>query len=486
MISAKKLASGNSKQTEPRAGAVLPVRDSQTGRKATRLGVSRISGFLVVALVALFSPQLWLAAETADSPPLLTLDQAIQIAIANNRSLQIASLDVDKSKWQVAAAKTKRLPAVNGYLLGVGTLNSPTFNFKEGQFGTVDNNPVPSKDTKIPLSQGPTGYAVAEVAQPLSQLYKINLAIREKQLSSDLVKQEYRAQRQSVVSDVKEAYYAVLQSESALDAAQMTVRQYQETDRVVLQYISQEAVLKSESLEVKAKLAQAQHEVAVLQDTLWTQKEQLNDLLGRDLETDFRTEQVPAISFEETDLRMAHQTALAQRPEIREAEINVQKASTDRKLAKAEYIPDVSATFHYLNPINTRVLPQNIAAAGIELKWEPFEWGRRKDEVNEKKDALDQSRYQLMEAKSKVVLDVNNRFRKLEESRSQLTVAQAGRDAANEKLHEVNDKFKRQAVLLRDVLQQQSAVANADHDYEQALLSFWSAKAEFEKSLGEE
>ena len=139
-----------------------------------------------------------------------------------------------------------------------------------------------------------------------------------------------------------------------------------------------------------------------------------------------------------------------------------------------------------MNPINTQVLPQNIAAAGIELKWEPFEWGRRKDEVNEKKDALDQSRYQLMEAKSKVVLDVNNRFRKLEESRSQLTVAQAGRDAANEKLHEVNDKFKRQAVLLRDVLQQQSAVANADHDYEQALLSFWSAKAEFEKALGEE
>jgi outer membrane protein TolC len=285
---------------------------------------------------------------------------------------------------------------------------------------------------------------------------------------------------------VKEAYYAVLQSESALDAAQMTVRQYQETDRVVLQYISQEAVFKSESLEVKAKLAQAQHEVAVLRDTLRTQKEQLNDLLGRDLETDFRTEPVPAMSLEETDLRLAQQTALTQRPEIREAEINVQRADNDRKLAKAQYIPDVSVTFHYLNPINTEVLPQNIAAAGIELKWEPFEWGRRKDEVNEKKDALDQSRYQLMEAKSKVVLDVNNRFRKLEESRSQLTVAQAGRDAANEKLHEVNDKFKRQAVLLRDVLQQQSAVANADHDYEQALPSFWSAKAEFEKALGEE
>lgn len=465
---------------------MISAKRRQTERKAIRSVADRITGFLLVVLVTLVSGQFSLAAEGADSPPLLTLDQAIQVAIANNRSLRIASLDVDKSKWQVEAAKTKRLPSVNGYLLGVGTLNSPAFNFKEGQFGNVGNTPVPSKDTNILLSHGPTGYAVGEVAQPLTQLYKIRLAIREKQLSSELAKQEYRAQRQSVVSDVKEAYFAVLQPESALDAAQMTVRQYQETDRVVLQYISQEAVLKSESLEVKTKLAQAQHEVAVLRDTLRTQKEQLNDLLGRDLETDFRTEPVPAISLEETDLRLAQQTALAQRPEIRGAEINVQRASNDRKLAKAQYIPDVSATFRYLDPINTQVLPQNIAAAGIELKWEVFDWGRRKDEVTQKRIALDQSHYQLGEAKSKVVLDVNNRFRKLDESRSQLTVAQAGRDAANEKLHEVNDKFKRQAVLLRDVLQQQSAVANADHDYEQALLSFWSAKAEFEKALGEE
>lgn len=446
---------------------------------------SRISAFLVVALAALLSPQL-LAAEAADSPPVLSLDQAVQIAIANNRSLKIANLDVDKSKWQVAAAKTKRLPAINGYLLGVGSLTSPTFDFKAGTFGSVGNILIPSKNTNIPLSQGVTGYALAQVAQPLSQLYKIHLFIQEQRLSSQFASQEYRAKRQSVVSDVKEAYYAVLQTESALEPARMTVRQYQETDRVVLEYISQKAVLQSESLDVKAKLAQAEHEVVVLRDNLETQKEHLNDLLGRDLETEFRTEPVPPMSLEETDLKVAQQTALFERPEIKEAEINVQRADNDRKLAKSQYIPDVSASFHYFDPINTEILPQNIASAGVELNWEVFEWGRRKDEVNQKKITLEQSRYQLQEAQSKVVLDVNSRFRKLAESRSQLTVVQAARDAANQKLREVNDKFKQQAVLLRDVFAQQSAVANAEHDYEQALLSFWSAKAEFEKALGEE
>jgi outer membrane protein len=136
--------------------------------------------------------------------------------------------------------------------------------------------------------------------------------------------------------------------------------------------------------------------------------------------------------------------------------------------------------------LNTELLPKNIAMAGVELSWEPFEWGRRRDDINQKKIALEQSQYQLKDAQSKIVLDVNNRFRKLGESRVLLTVAQAAREAAKEKLKEVNDKFRQQSVLLRDVLQQQSAVASADHDYEQALLSFWSAKADFEQALGED
>src|SRR5215469_6042548 len=180
------------------------------------------------------------------------------------------------------------------------------------------------------------------------------------------------------------------------------------------------------------------------------------------------------------------QAALSQRPEIREAEINVDKANTDRKKAKADYIPDINAAFHYMTPINTEILPTNIASVGLELSWEPFEWGRRKDDVKQKEITVDQAGLKLKQAHSQVLLDVNNHFRKLSQSRAALEVAVAARDAAREKLREVNDQYRTEAVLLTDVLKQHAAVANADHDYEEALLSFWSAKAEFEKALGEE
>ncbi|MGA8492000.1 MAG: TolC family protein [Terriglobales bacterium] len=440
----------------------------------------------LMAAVCLFAAPWLIAQENAPAPPLLTLDQAIQIAIANNISLKIANLDVDKSNWQVAAAKTRRLPNFSTNLFASGDLNSPAFTFNQGIFGFVNDVPVPSRNMRVDLSQGVTGFAMAQVAQPITQLYKIHLGIEEKRLSSDLASQQFQGKRQSVVADVKQAYYAVLQTESALKSTEATVKQYEETDRVVLQYIAQEAVLQSDSLDVKAKLAQARYQIVELRNNLQTQKEQLNYLLGRDLETDFTTEQVPPISLAETDLQGAQRTALAQRPEIKEAEINVQRADVDRKLAKSQYIPDLGVAFHYYSPLNTEILPKNVAAAGVEMNWEPFDWGRRKDEVNAKKITLEQSQYQLKDVRSKILLDVNNRFRKLDQSRQLLAVAQAAQAAATEKLREVNDQFRQSSVLLREVLQQEAAVANANHDYEQALLAFWTAKAEFERALGEE
>ena len=71
-----------------------------------------------------------------------------------------------------------------------------------------------------------------------------------------------------MIKDVKQAYYAVLQSESALEAAEANLKQYQELDRVVLQRVSQEAALKSDSLDVKAKLAHEQYTLVQLRNTL--------------------------------------------------------------------------------------------------------------------------------------------------------------------------------------------------------------------------
>lgn len=440
----------------------------------------------IVSALALLCTLSAHAQQPSGDAPELSLDDAIHIALNKNRPVQIAKLDIQKSQWQLSETKIKRLPAFSTDILAVVDLTSPTFVFKEGVFGTYNNRPNPAQDTKINLSNGVTGYAIASMAQPLTQLYQLHLAIREQQLSTDLADQKYQEKRQSLVADVKQAYYAVLQTESSLDAQQALVKEYQETDRVATQYLAQKSILKSEGLDVKLQLTQAQNQMITLQDDLEIQKEHLNDLLARDLDTQFRTQPVPPATPEEMDMKQARVEAQQQRPEIKEAQINVDQAGYDRRLAKSQYYPTIGGAIRYFTPINTQLLPQNILSAGFELTWDPFEWGARKNVVEQKDVVVKQSKYQLDQTKSQVLLDVDNTFRKLRESRSLLVIAQAQRDAASEKLREVNNQFGQSAVLLRDVLKQEAAVANADHDYEASLLSFWNAKAAFEKAIGED
>ena len=417
----------------------------------------------------------------------LTLKQAIDIALANNSSLKIASLDIDKAQWELAEFKTKRLPAFSSSVLASQLLTEISFTVKAGTFGDYPGTgPIPSQDTKITTPRRPTALVMSQVTQPLSQIYKINLGVQAGQLNTTLTGEKQRYQRQAVVKQVKQAYYAVLLAESALDAAQASVKQYEEVDRVVLQRVSQEAALRSESLDVKAKLAYERLQLIQLKDTLDSRKEALNDLLGRDIRADYRVEQVPAESFEEIELSSAQQKALASRPELREAQLNLRRADLDRRIAKADLIPDLGVAFNYLSPFNTEFVPKNIASIGLELKWEPWDWGRRKAVVNQKIAVQNQAEAQVRDTQSKILIDVNSRYRKLRESRAQIAVANAGREAARQRLVEMTHKYEEKAVLLRDVLAERAAAASADDQYEQALLAFWSARSEFEQAMGED
>jgi outer membrane protein len=448
---------------------------------------TRVVGLVCAAVLI----GLWTASSAAQEPPetanLLTLQEATRLALANNRTLKIASLDVDKSKWQVAEVKTKRLPSFSGTVLGSQLLNEVSFSFPAGAFGNIPGvGPFPTTNTKITTPRQPIAYVVGQATQPLSQLYKIQLGVRAQELNAKIAGEKTRAEKQKLVADVKQSYYSVLQSESALEAAQASVKQYQELDRVVLQRVSLEAALKSDSLEVKAKFANEKYKLIQLQNSLDSRKEYLNLLLGRDIRTEFRTEHVPAASFEEVDLKLAQGRALAQRPEIREAELSVRQAEYDRRMAKADFIPDVGIAFNYASNFNVDVLPRNMTSIGFELKWEPWDWGRRKDVVNQKKATEIQAQTQLLETQSRVLVDVNSRFRKLEESRVLIAVTQANREASQQRLREVTNKYEQEAVLLSEVLQQQANTASAMDQYEQALLGFWTARSDFEKSMGED
>src|SRR5262245_34772363 len=405
----------------------------------------------------------------------LTLDDAISIALENNRPVRNARLDVDKAQAQVAANKTHRLPSLNSYVLGSRQLSQIDLKFERGALGTLDGTPIPTQDTTIRSPGRFSALIVNDVSQPLSQLYRINLGIKSAKLNVDVAGEELRGQQHRLVASVKSVYYSLLQTQSSLHVAEQNIRLYRELDRVTEQYVLQRVSLRSDSLDVKTRLAKNELDVLSLQDTLASQKEQLNALLGRDLQTPFSVNDVQEADLVSTDLVRAQATALSQRHEIRQAKLKMNQAEVDRRSKRSEYIPDVSLNFSHTSPVNySDVLPRNITTMGIAVSWEVFDWGRKKHELASKDASIAQAANSVSEVESQILREVNSNYRRLQRSAQTLRVAVLQQQTAAETLRVATDNYKVNAALLKDVLQSESSMAQADDQYQQALLSFWT------------
>jgi outer membrane protein TolC len=445
---------------------------------------SRWAYFCLMASLAPAS----VAGQTADPPgDRLSLNAAIRMAVENNRLLETAKLKVQKAEDDLAAARTRRLPALETTMLASQLLTPVDFSFPRGAFGDFPGiGPIPATDTDITTQRRPNVFLSSQVTQPLSKLVRINLNIQGAAATRDIEREHARDQELSIVNAVKRQYFAILQTQSALAASEDAIALYRELNRTLEVRVAQKVALRSDALDVEVRLAQEELTRMTRANTLASQKEQLNQTLGRDVRTAFDIDGVPAISALDVDLRAAQARALDGRPDVREARLKVQQADLDRRLKKAERIPDVALAVSYLSNFNLDVLPKNMATVGVQVTWEPFDWGRKGREVAAKSRVLEQTRLGVRETEDRAVLEINSLFRKLAENRAFLNVTQLAQGAAREKLRVKTNQFQIQSALLSDVLHQRAELADTNDRYQQALLAFWTAKADFERAVGEE
>jgi outer membrane protein TolC len=417
----------------------------------------------------------------------LTLAAAIRLAVEHNVELQSAQLQVEKAEASLATARSRRLPTFDAEVSASQLLSPVEFSFPKGAFGTFpETGPIPGTDTTVRMERQPIVYASTQVAQPLTQLFRINLGVKSAAVGRELERERVRSARLSVTNAVKRLYYALLQTRSALAALDADLTFSRELVRTMEVRLTERVVLPADTMDVKLRVAQQELTRTTTRNALASQKEQLNRLLGRDITTEFEVEDVPAASPLEIDAVAARSRAVELRSDVRQARLTLKQAELDTRIAQAGRLPDVSLAVSYTTNMNMDVVPMHLASAGIQVKWEPFDWGRKRREVTTKAHAVTQARLAVRDAEDKAAIEVNTRLRAIAESRGQLELASLAQAVAREKLRVKTNQFTQQAALLPDVLGLRAEVETTNDRYQQALLAFWMAKADFEHAVGEE
>jgi outer membrane protein TolC len=415
------------------------------------------------------------------------MEEAVSLARSHNRELKQAEVEIHKQKEAFSEAKTQLYPRFDTYFLASELLTPLDFTIRSGTFGTFPaTGPIPARDSKIHTPARPVAITSVTATQPLTQLIRINLSIKQQKLAAEHSQQSYFEREQELVNEVRRAYYAILQSQSELESQRALLAYLEALQQLTGRRLQQEAVLKAASLRITAQRTKALYQLTVIEDALADRKEALNHLLGRDLQAEFTVEMVPASLPEESSVQEARKIATEMRPEIKAETIKKERAALETKIEKTRYIPDISIQANYLTAPNISFLPQNLGAVGVLLTWQPWDWGQKRHNIAQKVDAEKQAQLSIDNVRDQVVLEVDSTFRRLREARELLTAAQAARDAEAETLRNEMDAYSHQTIVLSDLLQQQSSVASAEDQYRQGLLAFWKARADFQRALGEE
>jgi len=446
---------------------------------------ARLSTITCVLVAALC--QFQFAVAQTNGATILTLDEALLLARSKNRDLKQFGLDVGKQREALAEAKTHLYPRFDTSVLAAQLLAPLDFTIRKGQFGTFSGTgPIPGSDTDLHTPARPIAIASVTATQPLTQLIRIHLSVADQRLKVDAAQLSFDQREQKLADDVRQSYYQVLQSQIQYESQQSMVKYLKELLQLTERRFDQQAALKADGLTVKAELAKATYQLTMIEDTLADGKETLNRLLGRNVQTEFAVEPVPTTFPEQEDLSAARATALEHRPEVKLAANRVRQAKLSTRSEKSHYIPDIAIQASYFSPANINFLPQNIGSVGALLTWQPWDWGEKRHKVRQAVLAEQQAELTVEDTPEQILLEVNSNFRHLRESRAHLAVTGALRDAEAEKMRNQKEAYSQQSILLSDLLKQQSSLADAEGQYHQAVLAYWSARADFQKSLGEE
>src|ERR1700759_2279936 len=290
--------------------------------------------------LAFLSPELTTggaAAARKSTPPELTLEEAVALAVANNSSLQNSSLETQRAADDLAASRTKRFATTQVVALGAQLVTKASLTFPEGSLGTYSaTGPIPATNQKTEIARKPEGTFDVSVVQPLSTQYQLHLQLKALSLGLKATRQDQEKTRLEVIDQVRRAYYGVVEAQSLLDSLQASLPYYQESHRLALANLRKETILPSDLLNADALLLKVQNAISDSGDKVASASERLNDLMGRDIHTQFRVTSVGDVDPDLDTPEIMEALALRNRPDVKKAKLQVQQADYDARATKAE------------------------------------------------------------------------------------------------------------------------------------------------------
>jgi len=413
--------------------------------------------------------------QAAGGPLKLTLDKAVNLALKQNPSAQIAVLQAAEAVQDKNIARAGLLPQAD--LQTTDAIRR--INLQE-QLGTL---PFPG----IPGHVGPLNilHAGPTFGTPVFDLTLWNRYRSAKDLAN-ASKATSLSTREQVILLVVSQYIGTLRAMATVEASQSRV------DLAQALY-DQAADLQKEGVGTGIDTLRANVELQnEKQSLLVAQTDRDSSLFGlsRLLNLDARQEIALAdsLSFFDTpqpDVNASIDEALAARQEWKALGAQLKAAQHDKQASQDLRLPTlrVDGSWAYEGTrLNNGIPVYNYQAT---LDFPLFTGGRTHAEIVKSDLQLKVLHEQEADLRNQIALDVKTALLNLKSARNQVEVSTLGVQLAKEEVDQARDRFKAGVANNIEVIQAQDALARANDNEIAALYRFNQARADYAKSIGQ-
>jgi outer membrane protein TolC len=347
-----------------------------------------------------------------------------------------------------------------------------------------------SEDEGISIVPEDTYSAGLSIQQPLFMWGMIYNNYKQSKLSLEAARQELETVKQQVILDVTTSFYGVLLTAELVKVTGMAVDQVQAHVKTAQDLVDAGVATNFDLLRAKVQLANTKSQFIRVQNALKLAKDALKNTIGIDLDSQINVEGKLVYSPLEVDLSQLINSALENRPEIKQLQFQEQVGEKFVSLAKAGNKPNLVFVGNYNYESNADTPGDLFDGDEWKDSWNVtlalqipiFDGLKTRSQVKQAKSGLRQIQIGKEQLIDGIGLEVRAAFFGLQES-SELLKAQAETvQQAQESLRIANLRYKNGMITNVELMDAELAFTQAQTNQFNALHDYVIAVAKLEKA----
>jgi len=405
----------------------------------------------------------------------LNLDQCLEIAYENNKTL----LQLDE---KINAAKYKREEARSGFLPQL------SFNGSYTRLGRVPAFDVPGTTMKAELGTANNYNLMLSLQQPLFTWGRIRAGYDISKYNFSLTQEEYRKTKQQIKFNLVNLFYNILLAEQLIKVRDESIDRIEDHLSTVQERYDKGYASEFDVLRVKVQLANAKPPLVQAKNLYQLTLDNLKNLLGISLQDSVNLE--GSLEFKPVDVNQsqAEELAFKNRSELKSIFHQGRIAQEALNIAKATNKPNLlgTANYEYKRPFYSTDEWETDWNLTFLVNIPIFDGFLTRSKVRQARSDLKQIDIAEKQIQDFIKLEISQAISDLNLAKENILSQEENVKQANESLRIAKVQYQKGMLTNLELMDTEFALTVAETNYLQALSDYLVAKAKYEKAIGKD